>query len=229
MILKSSMAFAALAVSLLASSAALAADKAPAVVSEKRPSIFYSAYRAGFVWSNDSQFNLRATSAKNPYDLGVFAASATGMSLERLGLRNFRGEIESGINRAYMSPHLSTAGTSSVTGETRQRYVIANLGYDFETGGNLRPYVTAGGGYNAVHVRESTVAPHPADPVSAKGGAYVLQAGVGFSHLLGAGFHLELGYRYMLTPHVGLTALDGTTTISRLADHKLLLGLRRNW
>ncbi len=197
------------------------------------PSNFYAAWRGGLHRLDDTDVALRGTvSVDTSYQQGFVVSSATGMTFDRMGLRGFRGEIESGLARSYVEAHYPHSGGPAVGssfGRTSINFVTANLAYDFDTGGKLKPYLMAGGGYGLADFRGHGVSALGSAVLSAQDSGYVYQVGAGASYYLGAGVRMEMGYRYLAMPSVNVVAADGTRSSTKIADHQLLFGLRKGW
>jgi opacity protein-like surface antigen len=196
------------------------------------PSLYYSAWRGGLGWREDATLSFAGTGVGSSYQQGWFYSSATGVPLDRLGLRGFRGEIETGLARSYIKT-LTAGGVTYPSGDASGRvglgFITANIAYDFDIGSKLKPYIAAGGGYGIANLRDISIASQGGVGVSDRDGGYVYQVGAGASYYIGSGVRMELGYRYLAMPSVDVVAVGGTRVSTKLADHQLVFGLRKGW
>jgi opacity protein-like surface antigen len=195
----------------------------------------YSAWRGGFTWREDATIDAASDGQMTTaFESGWFMSTAIRVSFAKLGLRGFRGEIETGIARSYVKAFHADGATfhaDDAQGRAGLGFVTANVAYDFNISADakLKPYISAGVGYGIANLRNYAVNSLGGTYLSDHDDGLVYQLGAGASYYIGAGVRAELGYRYIAMPRIDLISVNGTHLTTKLADHQVLLGLRKGW
>lgn len=151
---------------------------------------------------------------------------------------NYRGEIEFAYRqndaRHYAGDGLGFSGWPSLDGDLQSRSIMFNLIRDFDTGGNLTPYVGFGvGGASFKNQVTGADAGFGALVIDDTAKRLAYQAIAGIAVNLAEGLALDLSYRYFAA--FGTPKFEGTIGGSPVSirhdydTHSLFAGLRWNF
>ncbi len=207
------------------------------------PSTIYFAIRGGATFADETDFDIALGDAtlnvENEYDEpGFFISGAIGVSLASwTGVEGLRGELELGYLRNDIDQHIVAGGafdSADSFGETSAIFGLANIFYDFNQFGRIKPFLGAGIGIAKVKFDDHGV-DLSGDGIS-NGNNTVVQndSDTGFAYQLSAGANititesvdLELGYRYLGITGVDLTSTTGPTSDVDVDNHIVYGGLR---
>ncbi len=147
---------------------------------------FYLGLNAGATFTNDGDFSNGTNSGEVGMDTTANFAGAIGYQ----GHPNVRGEIEVSYRQADIEDITVNGTTAAVSGDLDTLTVLANVYYDFTTGGPFRPYISSGLGV-ARHDIQIDGATDDDDTV------FAYQAGLGASYDISPMTALTLGYRFL--------------------------------
>lgn len=231
--LRSMIAVSALALPMLATVPAMAAD-APTAPYDKYDSVidyqphYYLAARVGANWNEETEFNIPAL-VTSDYDVGINFSGAIGREFSFAGY-GARAELELGYLTNGIDTHtvagLGGFGGGAAFGDTSALYGLANGYIDFDNwGGPITPYVSAGIGLASVDFDGHGVTPTGVVMNDSAVG-FAWQIGAGVSYELSDRVDLELGYRFFNVENAGLTSVGGVNSDVDLRSHQVNAGLR---
>jgi len=186
----------------------------------------YGSINTGLAIMSDSDVNetysvpglgSSSDSFKVKFDSGYTIGGAVGYMMENLRLE---GEI------SYQENDIDKVSGFNASGDIDALTFLANGYFDFDIGGTIKPFITAGLGFSNVEISE------PGFSEDDNVFTYQIGAGVGFA--LSETVTLDCMYRYLgasdfeysyseLVPGVGFATLNGEAEI---ASHNFTLGVR---
>ena len=181
---------------------------------------WYGSIQAGANWLDDADTTISAgpaaLSGDVEFDSGYTLSGAIGYAYPS-GLR-LEGEL------SYRNNDLDQSEGVGLDGDVTATAVLANLWYDFKTGGKWKPYIGGGLGFAQVNldldgVEGISIGFDDNDWVF----AYQLGAGVAFP--ISSKTMLSVDYRYFATSDPEFKDL-GVKIDSEIRSHALMLGLR---
>jgi len=170
----------------------------------------YGAVGVGAAWVSDSDVNVDGFfvgTAK--FDTGYSVGAAVGYMREPFRLE---GEL------SYMANDMDTFDGYPTSAEIDALTFLANGYFDFNTGGPIKPYVTAGIGTSRIEISEPGY-PDEDDTV------FVYQVGFGIGYELSNSLILDGRYRFMSGQNMEFSE-GGSTVEVEVASHNITVGVR---
>ena len=162
-------------------------------------------------------FIVGSGTAELAYDTGFTFGGAVGYMME-----NFRVEGEISYQTNDFDNISGPGGSFPVDGDISALTFLVNGYLDFDTGGPMTPYITAGIGYSNV---EASI-----EGGSEDDNVFTYQLGVGLGYAMSETVTLDLRYRYLgaedfeyseVEPGLGSASID-----VEIASHNITAGLR---
>jgi opacity protein-like surface antigen len=170
----------------------------------------YGAVGVGAAWVADSDVTVDGVfDGTAEFDTGYAVGAALGYMMEIFRLE---GEI------SYMASDMDTYAGLPADAEIDALTFLANGYFDFNTGGPMTPYITAGIGASRIEITEPGFADED-DTVF----AYQIGAGVGYA--LSETLILDFRYRYMSGQDMEISE-GGSIVEVEVASHHLTVGVR---
>jgi len=225
---------AAIAAMFLMSSAANAADLYTPEPTPVAASGWYFSGFGGANWADDTSFDVDlgagVAAITNEYDTGFVVGGAFGYDFgQAMGPLGVRVEGEVSYRDNDVDTHvLGGADLAGSVGSTSALAGMANLLFDFNTGGPLSFY--GGGGVGIANVEFDSHGADAADPVmNDDDTVFAWQAIAGVGYEVSPGWVLDVQYRYFNASDVSLTSTPLAGSVSSSTDyesHAVVAGIR---
>ncbi|MEN8232936.1 MAG: outer membrane beta-barrel protein [Thermodesulfobacteriota bacterium] len=170
----------------------------------------YGSVGVGPAWVSDSDVSVDGFfDGTAEFDTGYFVGAAVGYMREP-----FRLDAE----LSYMASDMDTYAGFPADAEIDALTFLANGYYDFNTGGPMKPYITAGIGASTIEISEPGFSDED-DTV------FAYQVGFGVGYELSETLILDCRYRFMSGQDMEFSA-GGSTVEVEIASHNLTVGVR---
>ena len=181
---------------------------------------WYGSMNAGVTFVSDSDITYNepgfSGTEKWEYDAGYTFGLAFGKKMEQMRLE---GEVSYGLNEVDSVDGISIPSGYSI--ETSLLNFMFNGYYDFKSGSDLTPYITAGAGFSRVEA-DIKLVPIVDDNYDDTVFAYQLGAGVGYA--MSEIMTLDFRYRFLGTADPEFSYPVGTAE-AEIFSHNLTVGI----
>ena len=181
---------------------------------------WYGSMNAGVTFVSDSDITYNepgfSGTEKLEYDTGYTFGLAFGKKMEQMRLE---GEVSYGRNEVDSVDGISIPSGYSI--ETSLLNFMFNGYYDFKSGSDLTPYITAGAGFSRVEA-DINLVPIVDDNYDDTVFAYQLGAGVGYA--MSEIMTLDFRYRFLGTADPEFSYPGGTAE-AEIFSHNLTVGI----
>jgi opacity protein-like surface antigen len=179
---------------------------------------WYGSVNAGLAIMSDGDIDvsipgLGSGTAELSYDTGFTIGGAVGYMMEK-----FRLEGELSYQTSDIDSLSGPGGSMSINGDISALTLLANGYIDFDTGGPLTPYITAGIGYSNV---EADIEGESDDD-----NLFTYQLGIGIGYAMSETMTLDLRYRYLGFEDYEYSESGVGSLSIEAASHNITAGLR---